>query len=36
MDLDGVRLKGGDQIVAMLVAANMDPAANVFPEKPFD
>ena len=33
MDLDGVRLKSGDQIVAMLVAANMDPSANVLPEK---
>ena len=33
MELDGVRLKGGDQIVAMLVAANMDPAANVLPGK---
>jgi cytochrome P450 PksS len=33
MELDGVRLKNGDQIVAMLVAANMDPAANLLPEK---
>jgi len=33
MDLDGVRLKSGDQIVAMLVAANLDPSANVLPEK---
>jgi len=33
MELGGVRLKNGDQIVAMLAAANMDPAANVFPEK---
>jgi cytochrome P450 PksS len=33
MDLDGARLKSGDQIMAMLVAANMDPAANVLPEK---
>jgi cytochrome P450 len=33
VDLQGVRLKRGDQIMAMLVAANMDPAANVFPEK---
>jgi cytochrome P450 len=33
MDLGGARLKNGDQIMAMLVAANMDPAANVLPEK---
>jgi cytochrome P450 len=33
LDLSGVRLKRGDQIVAMLVAANLDPAANVLPEK---
>jgi cytochrome P450 len=33
MELGGVRLKSGDQIVAMLTAANMDPAANVLPEK---
>jgi len=33
VDLGGVRLKRGDQIMAMLVAANMDPAANVLPEK---
>jgi cytochrome P450 len=33
IELDGVRLKSGDQIMAMLVAANMDPAASVFPEK---
>jgi cytochrome P450 len=33
LELDGVRLKRGDQIVAMLVAANMDPAANMLPEK---
>jgi cytochrome P450 PksS len=33
MDLDGVRLKRGDQIMAMLMAANMDPAANVLPDK---
>jgi len=33
VELSGVRLKRGDQIVAMLVAANLDPAANMFPEK---
>jgi cytochrome P450 len=33
VDLSGVRLKRGDQIVAMLVAANLDPAANMLPEK---
>jgi cytochrome P450 len=33
MDLGGARLKRGDQIMAMLVAANMDPAANETPEK---
>jgi hypothetical protein len=33
MELGGVRLKRGDQIVAMLVAANLDPAANMHPEK---
>jgi cytochrome P450 PksS len=33
MDLGGVRLKHGDQIMALLAAANMDPVANVAPEK---
>ncbi len=33
VELDGVRLKRRDQIVAMLVAANLDPAANTLPEK---
>jgi cytochrome P450 len=33
MDLDGVRLKRGDKIMAMLVAANLDPAANEASEK---
>jgi cytochrome P450 len=33
VELGGVRLKRGDQIVAMLVAANLDPAANMVPEK---
>jgi cytochrome P450 len=32
VDLDGVSLKRGDQIMAMLVAANFDPTANVAPE----
>jgi cytochrome P450 PksS len=33
IELGGVRLKRGEQIVAMLAAANLDPAANVHPEK---
>jgi cytochrome P450 len=33
VELGGVRLKRGDQIVAMLAAANLDPAANMLPEK---
>jgi cytochrome P450 PksS len=33
MELGGVRLKGGDQIVALLLGANMDPAANPQPDK---
>jgi cytochrome P450 PksS len=33
VELAGVRLKRGDQIVAMLVAANLDPAANMLPQK---
>jgi cytochrome P450 len=32
VDLGGVRLEHGDQIMAMLTAANLDPAANVSPE----
>jgi cytochrome P450 PksS len=32
VDFGGVRLKHGDKIMAMLVAANMDPAANISPE----
>jgi cytochrome P450 len=32
-ELGGVHLKNGDQIIAMLAAANMDTAANVLPEK---
>lgn len=33
MELCSVRLKQGDRIMAMLVAANLDPAANVHPER---
>jgi cytochrome P450 len=33
IELGGVRLKKGDQIIAMLAAANMDAAANVLPKK---
>jgi cytochrome P450 len=33
VELGGVRLRHGEQIMAMLVAANMDPAANAFPER---
>jgi cytochrome P450 len=33
VELGGVRLKKGDRIVAMLAAANMDPEANLHPEK---
>jgi cytochrome P450 len=33
VDLGGVRLKRGDQIMAMLTAANMDPAENQSPEQ---
>jgi len=33
VELGGVRLKRGDQIVALLVAANLDPAANTLSEK---
>jgi cytochrome P450 PksS len=33
MDLGGVRLRKGDKIMAMLGAANMDPAANEHPER---
>ena len=31
--IDGVALKKGDKVMAMLAAANMDPAANECPEK---
>lgn len=33
VDLDCVRLKAGDRIMAMVAAANMDPAANECPER---
>lgn len=33
VDLDGVRVKKGDRIMAMLAAANLDPAANEHPER---
>jgi cytochrome P450 PksS len=33
VDLGGVRIKRGEQVMAMLAAANMDPAANAAPEK---
>jgi cytochrome P450 len=34
VEVEGVRLKRGDRIMAMIVAANMDPAANDHPERP--
>jgi cytochrome P450 len=33
VELDGVRLKQGERVMAMLVAANMDPRANENPER---
>ncbi len=33
VDLGGVRLRKGERIMAMVAAANMDPAANEHPEK---
>jgi cytochrome P450 len=33
MELAGVRLKKGDRIMALIVAANFDPAANDHPER---
>jgi cytochrome P450 PksS len=33
IQLGGVRLKKGDKIMAMIAAANMDPAANKHPER---
>jgi len=33
IDLEGVKLKKGDRVMAMLVAANLDPDANACPER---
>jgi cytochrome P450 PksS len=33
IDLDGVHLKRGDRVMAMVVAANMDPQTSACPEK---
>ena len=33
VDLDGVKLKKGDRVMAMIVAANLDPEANECPER---
>ena len=33
VDLEGVRLKKGDRIMAMIVAANLDPEASEHPER---
>lgn len=33
VELDGVRLKAGERVMAMVAAANMDPAANEAPER---
>jgi cytochrome P450 PksS len=33
VDLEGVRLKQGDKIMAMIVAANLDPQANAGPDR---
>ena len=33
LDLDGVRVRKGEKIMAMLAAANMDPVANEHPER---
>ncbi|NOJ40936.1 cytochrome P450 [Bradyrhizobium australiense] len=33
VDLEGVKLKKGDRVMAMLVAANLDPQANEGPER---
>jgi cytochrome P450 PksS len=33
VEIEGVRLKKGEQVMAMIVAANMDPQASPHPEK---
>jgi cytochrome P450 PksS len=33
VDLEGVKLKKGDRVMAMIVAANLDPQANECPER---
>ncbi|MEH2541656.1 MULTISPECIES: cytochrome P450 [unclassified Bradyrhizobium] len=33
VDLEGVKLKKGDRVMAMIVAANLDPQANAHPER---
>ena len=33
VDLDGVRLKQGDRVMAMVLSANMDPEANTQPDR---
>jgi cytochrome P450 PksS len=33
LELEGVRLKKGDRVMAMIVSANMDPQANQHPEQ---
>jgi cytochrome P450 len=33
VELDGIRLRKGDKVMAMLAAANMDPLANAHPER---
>jgi cytochrome P450 PksS len=33
VELEGVRLKKGDRVMAMIVAANLDPQANEHPER---
>ena len=33
IEIEGMRLKKGDKVMAMIVAANLDPAANEHPER---
>jgi cytochrome P450 PksS len=33
VDIEGVRLRKGDRVMAMIVAANLDPNANEHPER---